>query len=113
MARPLRLAYPGAFYHVFARGNNRQTVFHGADDCELFFDVFGAAVDRYGWLCHTYCLMGNHYHLLVETLGRASRAECARSTCSTRAASTAGTGAADTSSRRASVPSWSSRNRAF
>jgi putative transposase len=67
MARPLRLAYPGAFYHVFARGNDRQTVFRTADDCELFFTVLGDAVDRYGWLCHTYCLMGNHYHLLVQT----------------------------------------------
>jgi REP element-mobilizing transposase RayT len=38
-----------------------------ADDCELFVTVLGDAVDRYGWLCHTDCLMGNHYHLLVET----------------------------------------------
>jgi REP-associated tyrosine transposase len=67
MARPLRLVYPGAFYHVFARGNDRQTVFRDGDDCELFFAVIDHTVDRYGWLCHTYCLMGNHYHLLIET----------------------------------------------
>jgi hypothetical protein len=46
MARPRRLAYPGAFYHVLARGNNRQTVVRAADDCELFFTVLGDAVDR-------------------------------------------------------------------
>jgi REP-associated tyrosine transposase len=67
MARPLRLALAGAVYHVISRGNDRQTVFGDLSDRELFFEVLAHAVERYGWLCHTYCLMGNHYHLLLET----------------------------------------------
>ena len=67
MARPLRIAFPGALYHLISRGNNRERVYLGDDDCELFFDVLGHVVDRFGWLCHSYCALGNHYHLLVET----------------------------------------------
>lgn len=67
MARPLRLALPGGIFHVIARGNDRQRVFGDGRDRELFFAVLTHAVDRYGWLCHSYCLMDNHYHLLLET----------------------------------------------
>jgi putative transposase len=67
MARPLRLALPDGLYHVFSRGNDRQDVFSDDRDRELFLDVLAHAVDRYRWLCHTYCLMDNHYHLLLET----------------------------------------------
>lgn len=67
MARPLRIAFPGALYHLISRGNNRERVFLGDNDCTFFFDVLGHVVDRFGWRCHSYCALGNHYHLLVET----------------------------------------------
>ncbi|MFH7321513.1 transposase [Desulfurivibrio sp. D14AmB] len=67
MARPLRLEYPGAVYHVTARGNARQAIFADDADREKFLAILGATVGRYHWLCHAYCLMGNHYHLLLET----------------------------------------------
>jgi REP element-mobilizing transposase RayT len=67
MVRPLRILFPGAFYHVTARGNNRSRVFRASADYESFLDVFAHVVERYGWLCHSYCVLGNHYHLLIET----------------------------------------------
>ncbi|MDE0945110.1 MAG: transposase [Alphaproteobacteria bacterium] len=67
MARPLRIEYPGAVYHVTARGNARAAIFLDDDDRRCFLDGLGLAIDRYGWLCHGYCLMDNHYHLLLET----------------------------------------------
>jgi len=67
VARPLRLALAGGLYHVIARGNDRQDVFVGPSDRELFLEVLAHSVERYGLLCHSYCLLGNHYHLLFET----------------------------------------------
>ena len=67
MARPLRIEFPGAIDHVTARGNAREAVFHDDADRELFLDALGEVVTRFGWLCHAYCLMDNHYHLLIET----------------------------------------------
>lgn len=67
MSRPLRVLFPGAFYHLTSRGNNRERVFLEACDFESFLAVLGHVVERYGWLCHGYCMLGNHYHLLVET----------------------------------------------
>jgi len=67
MARPLRLEFPGAIYHVTSRGNAREAIFHSDEDRKLFLTVLGEAISRYGWLCHAYCLMNNHYHLLLET----------------------------------------------
>ena len=67
MARPLRIEYPGAVYHVTSRGNARQAIFVDEADRSGFLDAFGDAVVRFGWLCHAYCLMDNHYHLLIET----------------------------------------------
>ncbi len=67
MARPLRIEFPGAIYHVTARGNAREAIFHEDADRELFLDALGEVVARFGWLCHAYCLMDNHYHLLIET----------------------------------------------
>jgi putative transposase len=66
MARPLRLEFPGAIYHLTSRGNARQKVFFGGADRELFLSTLSRAVSRYGWLCHAYCLMAYHYHLLIE-----------------------------------------------
>lgn len=67
MARPLRLEFAGAVYHLTSRGNARQKVFFTDDDRRLFLDTLAQVVSRYGWICHAYCLMANHYHLLVET----------------------------------------------
>lgn len=68
MARPLRLEYPRALYHVTCRGNAREKVFLVDSDRELFLQVLTQVVDRFNWLCHAYCQMTNHYHLLIETI---------------------------------------------
>ena len=67
MARPLRLECPGAVYHVTSRGNARQAIFLDKDDRESFLGVLASVVARFKWLCHAYCLMENHYHLMIET----------------------------------------------
>ena len=67
MARPLRVEFAGAIYHLTSRGNARQKVFFIDADRELFLDTLSQVVSRYGWICYAYCLMANHYHLLVET----------------------------------------------
>ena len=67
MARPLRIEYEGAVYHITSRGNARERIFLTDSDCIEFLDVLGHVVARFGWICHAYCLMSNHYHLLIET----------------------------------------------
>ena len=67
MARPLRIEYPGAVYHITSRGNARGMIFDDDHDREKFLKILGTVVKNYRWLCHSYCLMGNHYHLLIET----------------------------------------------
>jgi putative transposase len=67
MARPLRLQFPGGLYHITARGNDRQAIFADDADCSAFLIVLASIVARYRVRCHAYCLMGNHYHLLLET----------------------------------------------
>ena len=67
MARPLRIEYPGAVYHITSRGNEKKPVFKDDEDRETFLRILTQVNKRYHWLCHAYCLMDNHYHLLVET----------------------------------------------
>jgi len=67
MTRPLRLEYEGALYHITSRGNTRESIFLDDKDRARFLVVLSDAVKRYGWICHAYCLMSNHYHLLIET----------------------------------------------
>jgi REP element-mobilizing transposase RayT len=67
MARPLRVEYPGAVYHVTSRGNARKKIFSDDQDREIFLSILGAVVKRYNWACHAYCLMDNHYHFMIET----------------------------------------------
>ena len=67
MARPLRIEYEGAVYHITSRGNAGDNVYTSDSDRALFLKVLGQTVERYRWLCHAYCLMSNHYHLLIET----------------------------------------------
>ncbi len=67
MARPLRIEYPGAVYHVTSRGNEKKAIFRDDQDKDTFLKTLHKVNDRYNWLCHAYCLMDNHYHLLIET----------------------------------------------
>ena len=67
MARPLRVEYPGAFYHVINRGNNQENIFKNKRDREKFLEYLAIAAERFSIVVHTYCLMNNHYHLLVQT----------------------------------------------
>ena len=67
MTRPLRIEYPGAVYHVTSRGNERKQIFKDDKDREIFLITLHNVTLRYNWLCHAYCLMDNHYHLLIET----------------------------------------------
>jgi REP element-mobilizing transposase RayT len=67
MARPLRIEYEGAVYHVTSRGNARQDIFIDDLDRTAFLEIIADTVERFSWLCHAYCLMTNHYHLLIET----------------------------------------------
>ena len=67
MARALRIEYPGAFYHVMHRGNAGSDIFKSQRDHERFLGYLGKAVERYELRIHTYCLMTNHYHLMIET----------------------------------------------
>lgn len=66
-ARPLRIEFEGAFYHVMARGNARQDIFLGDADRQSFIDNLGRVSQRFEWTVWAWCLMGNHYHLLIET----------------------------------------------
>jgi REP element-mobilizing transposase RayT len=77
MPRPLRIEYEDAYYHVMNRGRERQTIFHDPDYFESFLETLSEAHQRFGLEILCYCLMSNHYHLLVKTpegnLGRAMR----------------------------------------
>ncbi len=68
MVRPLRVQFPGAFYHVTSRGNEKRNVFYDENDREIFLENFGEVCMSYNWCCYAYCLMDNHYHLFIETI---------------------------------------------
>ena len=68
MARPLRILYPNAFYHVTCRGNDRRVIFRDDHDRARFLDrLRSAAREIFGVRVHAYVLMSNHFHLIVET----------------------------------------------
>ena len=67
MARPLRLEFPGALYHITSRGNARQDIFLDCHDREAFLEMLSREIEQRSWKCHAFCLMSNHYHLLIET----------------------------------------------
>jgi REP element-mobilizing transposase RayT len=67
MARPIRLEFGGALYHVTARGDRREAIYEDEEDREQFLAVLGEVVARFNWRCHAYCLMDNHYHLVIVT----------------------------------------------
>ena len=67
MPRPVRVQYENAFYHVMNRGRGRRWIFHGKAYYEAFLETLEESHDRFDARFHAYCLMGNHYHLLIET----------------------------------------------
>ena len=67
MARPLRIQFPGAVYHITSRGNEKQNIFLDDTDRSVFLNVLEETVKIYNWLCHAYSLMSNHNHLSIET----------------------------------------------
>jgi len=67
MARPLRIAFEGAFYHITARGNERRKIFLSHRDYQKFLSYLTDALHKYGVILHAFVLMTNHYHLIVET----------------------------------------------
>ena len=67
MTRPLRINIENGLYHVTSRGNERKNIYASGEDRKRFLEILAMAVDRYGWICHAYCLMENHYHIVVET----------------------------------------------
>ncbi len=67
MARPLRIEFPGALYHVTARGDRREDIFVDDEDRGTLLGLLSEACSRFGLTCHAYCLMSNHYHLVLET----------------------------------------------
>jgi putative transposase len=67
MSRPLRLEFCGALYHVTSRGDGRGEIYRDDEDRQVQLTVLEEVVKRFHWTIHAYCLMGNHYHLLIET----------------------------------------------
>jgi len=68
MARPLRIEYPNAFYHITSRGNAREAIFSDEQDNQLFLSYLKEYLQRHNVVCYGWCLMTNHYHLLIETI---------------------------------------------
>ncbi len=67
MSRPLRIEYAGALYHVTSRGDGRKDIYVDDQDRRGFISVLAGVCERFNWTVHAYCLMSNHYHLLIET----------------------------------------------
>lgn len=68
MTRPLRIEYAGALYHVTSRGDRREDIFLDDDDRLVWLSIFAEVCERFNWRCHAWCLMDNHYHVVVETI---------------------------------------------
>ncbi len=67
MSRPIRIEFPGATYHITSRGHAQASIFSDDGDREFFLERLGKIAERFHWLCHAYCLMTDHYHLVIET----------------------------------------------
>ena len=67
MARPLRIEISGGLYHVTSRGDRREDIYLSDDDREAWLAIFAKVCARYKWVCHAYCQMTNHYHIVLET----------------------------------------------
>jgi REP element-mobilizing transposase RayT len=77
MARPLRIELPAALYHVTSRGDRRELTYD--DDREVFLSTLVEVIGQMTWLCHGYCLMTNHYHVLIAPTAISPKA-CGNST---------------------------------
>ncbi len=67
MARPLRLELAGGLYHVTSRGDRREEIYDDEKDREKWLEILGHTCKRFNWRCYAYCLMDNHYHIIIET----------------------------------------------
>ena len=67
MSRPIRIEFPDALYHVTARGDRREDIFEDDADRRMFLSTLEQTVTQFNWLCHAWCLMDNHYHLMIQT----------------------------------------------
>jgi REP element-mobilizing transposase RayT len=67
MPRSPRVEIPGGFWHLIARGVRKEPIFTDDRDYERFLQLLAEVIEQFGWICHAYCLMPNHYHLVVET----------------------------------------------
>jgi REP element-mobilizing transposase RayT len=67
MARPLRLEFPGALYHVIARGNERKSIYRDDEDRQRYLDRLAFYRGKFSFQLLAYCLMDNHFHLAIET----------------------------------------------
>ncbi len=67
MARPLRLSFENAFYHITARGMRKENIFYSNKDKRVFVDKMNETFEKYSFVCYAYCLMDNHYHLFIKT----------------------------------------------
>jgi len=67
MSRLLRIEFPNALYHVTARGDRREDIFEDDEDRKLFLETLGEVIRQFNWVCYAWCLMDNHYHLLIQT----------------------------------------------
>ncbi len=67
MSRPIRIEFPDALYHVTARGDRREDVFDDDQDRLSFLEILEQVITQFNWICYAWCLMDNHYHLLIQT----------------------------------------------
>ena len=67
MSRQPRIIYPNALYHLTVRGNEKKEIYFGDADRRLFLRILSSVIEKYHWVCHAYCLMNNHFHLLIQT----------------------------------------------
>lgn len=67
MSRPVRIAFPDALYHVTARGDRREDIVEDDEDRRVFLQTLEKVISQFNWLCYAWCLMDNHYHLLIQT----------------------------------------------
>ena len=68
MSRPLRIEFPGGLFHVTSRGDRREAIYLDDADRQQWLTLLGQVCQRFNWVCHAYCLMDNHFHIVVETL---------------------------------------------
>ena len=74
MARPLKIEFAGALYHITSRGDRREDIYRDNEDRQQWLEILGQVCERFNWVVHGYCQMTNHFHLLAETVdGNLSR----------------------------------------